>query len=66
MKFSLKLLLAITLLAVLIVNGVNNRHQTSLIVAECESIEEAIGTQQRVTKCYEEKKIVYERAATAF
>lgn len=66
MKFSLKLLLAITLLTVLIVNGVNNRHQASLIVAECESIEEAIGVQLRATKYYEEKKLVYERAATAF
>lgn len=66
MKFSLKLLLAITLLAALSINGLNTRYQSSVILNECKLLEEAIETERRTTAYFAEKKLIYARATEAF
>ena len=66
MKFSLKLLLAITLLAVLAVNGTNNLHQAKLIRENCLSLEAETGIIRNRTQSFQEKKLLYTRASDAF
>ena len=66
MKFSLKFLLAITLLLVLSVNGFNNLRQAKKIAMESEQLRAAIDTELNTSRFFDDKKQVYTRAFAAF
>ncbi len=66
MNFSLKHLLAITLLAVLLVNWTNNLNRTVRIESECVQLREDIETQLATTQYFEDKEQVYTRAFDVF
>lgn len=66
MKFSLKLILAITLLAALTINGVNNRYEAESVRARCVQLKTAITTERYATRSFAQRKLVYQRASEAF
>lgn len=59
MKFLLKHLLAITLLLVLSINGINNWHRAKLVGLESEQLQVAIDTELKTTQFFEDKELVY-------
>ena len=66
MKFSLKHLLAITLLLVLSINGINNWHRAKLVGLESEQLQVAIDTELKTTQFFKDKELVYTHAFDAF
>ena len=66
MNFSLKHLLAITLLLVLLVNGIHNLYRTGRVESECQQLRADIEAQLITTQYFEDKEQVYTRAFAAF
>ena len=66
MKVSLKLLLGVTLLAALAINGFLNFHSANVIEADCENLRSAISKLDKNNIFFDERKLVYERAFDGF
>ena len=66
MKISLKLLLGVTLLAALAINGFLNFHSANVIEADCENLRSAISKLDKNNIFFDERKLVYERAFDGF
>jgi len=66
MTVSLKLLFAITLIAILCVNGLNNRYKTSQLIAQSSLLAVEFDSLTAKTRCADERELVYQRAWSAF